>query len=80
MEQHKEKPEISNVQYVKKQLADGIIELDINGLIDNKYYEASAVVSQTDFDKSETLNALITEHLLKAKDKVTQLKKPDNPE
>ncbi|WP_134090544.1 hypothetical protein [Olivibacter sp. XZL3] len=79
MEQHQKKPEISNVQYVKKQLADGTIELDINGLIDNEYYEATAVISQADFDNNETLNTLITDHLLKAKDKVTQLKKPDDP-
>lgn len=71
---NKEKPNISNVQYVKRILADERVEFDINGHIDNEYYETVAVIDQADLNEKK-LTELLRDYLLQAREKTIQLKK-----
>lgn len=75
MTYQKKQPAISNMQYTRRLLQNGKIQLDINGHIDNEYFEATAIVSQADADNDKGLNQLLTNPLLQAREKTIMLKK-----
>lgn len=74
MKNERENLEIANIQYSKKELAYGALELNINGHIDNEYYETTIVIQCPLDEHSENFNNLLKDALVKARVRTLRLK------
>lgn len=74
MKNEREILEVTNIQYSKKELAYGALELNINGHIDNEYYETTIVIQCPLSEHSENFKNLLAEALLKARVRTLRLK------
>ncbi|MFC6101472.1 hypothetical protein [Olivibacter domesticus] len=74
MKNEQEILEVTNIQYSKKELAYGALELNINGHIDNEYYETTIVIQCPLDENSENFNNLLKDALVKARARTSRLK------
>ena len=74
MKNERENLEVANIQYSKKELAYGALELNINGHIENEYYETTIVIQCPSDEQSEHFKNLLKNALLKARERTSRLK------
>lgn len=67
------KLEIANVQYAKHQLDDGRQQLNINGHINNQYYETTVIVSDNVISNKQDFENLLHTSLISARQKTKEL-------
>jgi|GEM_PF-3267310 len=75
MESDQKQLAVTNVQYDKKRLSDGYLELHINGHIANEYFETTATIHPDEMHNTANLELLLKKCLLEARNRTLKLRK-----